>query len=110
TAAQYPSPMNSITNLKAFAALLAASVAALALSAAPAQLPELSEIEWTTNYDDPPIGDPVNAIRGGTLTDFIDTYPLTFRIVGPNSNDSFASWKRAFTMDFALVVRHPVTE
>ena len=30
--------------------------------------------------------------------------------MGPNSNDAFASWKRAFTQDFTLVKLHPMTD
>src|SRR5688572_11453354 len=66
-------------------------------------------IVWETNYEDPPIGSP-DAIRGGTFNDWIDGYPLTFRLMGPNSNDSFALWNREFTWDFTLVIRHPVTD
>jgi microcin C transport system substrate-binding protein len=59
-------------------------------------------IVWETNNEDPPLGSD-KAIRGGTLRWPIDAYPLTFRLVGPNSNDAFATWNRLFTMDFALV-------
>ncbi len=75
---------------------------------APMQPPPRS-VKWETNLDDPPIGSP-QALRGGTFRFGIDSYPLTFRLVGPNSNDAFASWNRAFTMDFTLVLRHPVTD
>ncbi len=73
----------------------------------PAVLP--AGIQWETNMDDPPIGS-AEAIRGGTFTYFIGSYPLTFRLMGPNSNDAFAGWNRLFTMDFGLVGRHPVTD
>jgi len=73
----------------------------------PHRLP--ADIRWETNNDDPPIGSP-QALRGGTLQFAIDAYPLTFRLVGPNSNDAFAAWNRAFTMNFCLVQRHPVTD
>ncbi|MDE2454253.1 MAG: ABC transporter substrate-binding protein [Burkholderiales bacterium] len=66
-------------------------------------------IQWQTNNDDPPIGSP-QALRGGTLRMAIGAYPLTFRLVGPNSNDSFAAWNRLFTMNFSLVGQHPVTD
>ena len=46
--------------------------------AAPVRLPP--GIVWRTNYDDPPIGS-AEAIRGGTFNDFIDAYPLTFRLM-----------------------------
>lgn len=70
-------------------------------------LPE--DIVWETNMDDPPIGSP-DALRGGTFNYFLAAYPLTFRLVGPNSNDAFAGWNRAFTMNFGLVGMHPVTD
>lgn len=67
------------------------------------------DIRWETNNEDPPIGSP-QAIRGGTFRDAIAAYPLTFRLMGPNSNDAFAGWNRLFTMSFSLVGRHPVTD
>jgi microcin C transport system substrate-binding protein len=66
-------------------------------------------IQWVTNNDDPLIGSP-QALRGGTLNEAIEAYPLTFRLMGPNSNDGFAGWNRRFTMNFSLVTRHPVTD
>lgn len=77
--------------------------------APPASAQELSTIQWQTNYDDPPIGDP-SALKGGTFHTYMTAYPLTLRLVGPNANDGFASWKRAVTMDFTLVRRHPTTD
>ncbi len=73
----------------------------------PIPLPE--DIVWETNTDDPLIGSP-DAIRGGTFNFMLGAYPLTFRLMGPNSNDAFAGWNRAFTMAFGLVGRHPVTD
>jgi len=70
---------------------------------------DLSQIEWETNMDDPPIGAPDQAIRGGTFQSSITAYPLTFRLIGPNSNDAFAGWNRTYAMDFGLVNRHPTT-
>jgi microcin C transport system substrate-binding protein len=72
-----------------------------------AELPP--DIKWETNMNDPPIGDP-KALKGGTLYDYMEDYPLTFRLMGPNSNDAFASWNRAYTMEFSLVSRHPSTD
>ena len=66
-------------------------------------------IVWETNEDDPPIGS-ADAIRGGTFTDSQGQYPLTFRLMGPNSNDYFAAWNRLFTFNFSLVRRHPVSD
>ena len=67
------------------------------------------DIVWETNYEDPPIGSS-EAIRGGTFNSAIGAYPLTFRLMGPNSNDAFAGWNRLFTMNFGLVGLHPVTD
>ncbi len=67
------------------------------------------DIVWETNYDDPPIGSS-EALRGGTLNYLIDSFPMTFRLMGPNSNDAFAGWNRAFTMNFGLVDLHPITD
>ena len=70
---------------------------------------EITDIEWVTNMDDPPIGDPA-AQKGGTFYTSMRAYPLTLRLVGPNSNDGFAAWKRAYTMGLSLVKRHPTTD
>lgn len=67
------------------------------------------DIVWQTNEDDPPIGSD-QALRGGTLNESIGQYPLTLRLMGPNSNDFFAAWNRLFTFDFPLVRRHPVSD
>ena len=86
-----------------------ATSATAAAPAAPTRITLPADVRWVTNDEDPPIGS-ARAIRGGTLNSSIDAYPLTFRLVGPNSNDAFASWNRAFTMNFALVMRHPNTD
>lgn len=77
-----------------------------------AALPEVqlpAGIRWETNPEEPLIGSP-EAIRGGTLRYELGSYPLTFRLMGPNSNDGFAAWNRLFTFNFTLVQRHPVTD
>lgn len=83
--------------------------AASAATAASARVTLPPGIVWQTNEEDPPIGSP-KAIRGGTLRDSIGAYPLTLRLMGPNSNDFFASWNRLFTFEFNLVKQHPVTD
>ena len=95
---------------------LVVAAAILGASGAESQEPGVTDsvtlpdgIVWETNNDDPLIGSP-NAIRGGTLNYFIGQYPLTFRLMGPNSNNAFAAWNRRFTFDFSLVQRHPVTD
>jgi microcin C transport system substrate-binding protein len=75
--------------------------------AGPASLPK--DVVWETSTDFPFIGSE-KAIRGGTLRLGITSYPLTFRLYGPNNNDSFASWNRAFTIGFGLVQMHPVND
>lgn len=98
--------VGSVPILLVSAPLLAQEGPAVAPTA-PARLP--AGIVWETNMDDPPIGSD-QAIRGGTFNFYIDQYPLTFRLMGPNSNDAFAAWNRMSTLDFGLVGRHPVTD
>lgn len=97
--------MKLMTSLIAAGLLLSGQAVSLAQDAA--TLPP--DIVWETNNDDPPIGSD-KAIRGGTFTMSMPSYPLTFRLYGPNSNDMFANWNRSFSTDFALVGRHPVTD
>lgn len=73
----------------------------------PVMLPK--DVVWETNNKEPIIGSE-KAIKGGRHTVAIGEYPLTFRLMGPNSNSSFAAWNRAFTMSFSLVTMHPVTD
>lgn len=86
--------------------LLAATVMGLA---SPALAIDVASIQWETNTDDPPIGDP-SALQGGVFNYAINAYPLTFRLVGPDSNDAFSAWKRSYTQEFLLVRRHPTTD
>ena len=88
-------------------AILAVLLLVPTIRAAHAFDPE--SIAWETNEEEPFIGDP-HALQGGTLRTWIDAYPLTFRIVGPDSNDGFAGWNRSQTSDFTLVRRHPTTD
>ncbi len=85
----------------------ASAVTTLAAPKARVTLPP--GIAWQTNEEDPPIGS-AEALRGSTLNESMGSYPLTFRLMGPNSNDAFAGWNRLFTMNFGLVQRHPVTD
>ena len=59
--------------------------AAATATTSPITLPK--NIVWETNNDDPLIGSE-KAIRGGTLNLLLDSYPLTFRVMGPNTNTS----------------------
>src|SRR5882724_3618543 len=76
-----------------FAVEIAKPAAAAAAPTGPVSLPK--DIVWETDNDEPLIGSE-KAIRGGALNVAIGAYPLTFRIMGPNNNDFFASWNQAF--------------
>lgn len=65
-----------------------------------------ANLDWQTNNEDPIFSDP-RAERGGTFNTWIFSYPLTLRLVGPDSNGSFAHFIRGNRM--ALVSRHPNT-
>ncbi len=88
---------------KRFLLLITLSIA-LPLFAAPNSLP--ADIEWLSNDSDPIFASP-NAKRGGRFRSFVTTFPLTLRLVGPDSNGSFASYLRANAL--GLVDIHPNT-
>jgi microcin C transport system substrate-binding protein len=90
-----------------FAADAPSPAPAAAADTGPVTLPK--DIVWETDNDEPLIGSE-KAIRGGRHNAAIADYPLTYRLVGPNSNGTFAWWNRAFTMAFTLVSMHPVTD
>lgn len=69
---------------------------------------DLSKIKWVTNNSEPVFASP-NAKIGGTYDDYISSFPLTFRLLGPNSASSFANWNRKYCIDFGLVSLHPNT-
>lgn len=71
-----------------------------------AQLPK--DIKWVTNDKAKPFASE-NAQIGGVLKTSMPSYPLTFRLYGPNSNDGFATWNRVSCLNFSLVERHPYT-
>ena len=89
--------------MKKLFALLAMTFMGAALAQAPT-LPK--DIKWETNDKDPIFASP-EAKRGGTYNDFIDSFPLTLRDVGPDSNGSFRSYLDANKM--GLVELHPET-
>lgn len=70
----------------------------------PQRLPE--DLHWQTNNEDPIFASP-EAKRGGRFRSFVTTFPLTLRLVGPDSNGSFAGFMRA--NNFSLVGIHPNT-
>lgn len=79
---------------------------ALPLSAwsLPEQLPE--NLEWQTNLDDPLFADPA-AQPGGRFRTFMSSFPLTLRLVGPDSNSGFAKYLRDNAL--GLIDVHPDT-
>jgi microcin C transport system substrate-binding protein len=70
--------------------------------------PELPEdVKWLTNDTDPLFASP-EATKGGTYRDAILSFPATFRLVGPDSNNSFAGVLRSNQL--GLIGLHPNTE
>jgi len=70
--------------------------------------PELpKDIEWLTNDTDPVFASP-DAKKGGTLNLSLLSFPLTFRVVGPDSNSSFRS--AVLDNQLSLIGIHPNTE
>jgi microcin C transport system substrate-binding protein len=69
------------------------------------QLPD--GLEWLTNDEDAEFASP-DAIRGGRYTTFIQGFPLTLRLVGPDANGTFAQFTRSmgFVMPTGI---HPDT-
>ena len=86
--------------------LLGITLGSLSLNtlALPEKLP--ADLVWQTNHSDPIFADP-NAQRGGRFRTFVSTFPLTLRLVGPDSNGSFAGYMRANNL--SLVGIHPNT-
>lgn len=73
----------------------------------PSEAPVLPEqLKWQSNDSDPIFASP-KAKRGGRFREFILSFPLTLRLVGPDSNGSFAGYMRA--NDLSLIDVHPNT-
>jgi len=69
--------------------------------------PPPADLEWLTNDSDPVYASSV-AKNGGTLNSWILSFPLTFRVVGPDSNSSFRS--AILGNQLSLIGIHPNTE
>lgn len=68
---------------------------------------KLPNIRWVTNNRDPVFASP-KAKVDGVLKSYLSTYPLTFRLYGPNSNaTAFVGWNRLSCLSFGLVSMHP---
>ncbi len=77
----------------------------LAVGVSAAELP--ADLEWLTNNEDPIFASP-EARRGGVFNSSLQSFPLTFRTVGPDSNTAF----RSFILEnqLGLYALHPETE
>ncbi len=70
-----------------------------------AKLPEI--LKWITNTSDP-LFSSGRARKGGVLHSAITSFPMTFRVVGPDSNGSFRS--AILDNQLSLVNIHPNTD
>ena len=91
--------MNKKIKLSAFAV-----ITALGFTVNAAQLPD--DLEWISNPNEP-IFASSDAQFGGTFRTYLQSFPQTFRIVGPDSNGSFRQWLLDTRPN--LVRRHPIT-
>lgn len=73
--------------------------------ATPADLP--AGLVWENGLEQPEIGDP-KAKKGGTLRDYILSFPPTIRVLGENSNSSFRGYQYD-DVEMALISLHPET-
>lgn len=64
-------------------------------------------IIWLTNDSDPVFSSP-RALKGGIFRSAITSFPMTFRVVGPDSNGSFRS--SILDNQLSLINIHPNTE
>lgn len=65
-----------------------------------------SGLTWINNMDQPVFANQ-DAPKGGTVNYRIESFPLTLRTEGPDSNGSFAGWTRG--LFGTLMERHPDT-
>ncbi len=63
-----------------------------------------ADLHWETNLEDPVFASP-DARRGGRFRTFMLSFPLTLRLVGPDSNGGFAGMLRANNL--SLLGLHP---
>ncbi len=83
--------------------MFACGLFSLSVAAKP-QLPD--NLQWLTNDEDPVFASD-KAIKGGTIHDWLPSFPLTLRTVGPDSNGSFRPNIHGNQMQ--LVNTHPDT-
>jgi microcin C transport system substrate-binding protein len=101
----------SMIRLKKTISLASLALALLLLvvvTSASADTPKLPDnLEWLTNDTDPTYASP-DAKKGGMFNTTIMSFPLTFRVVGPDSNSSFRS--AILGNQLSLIGIHPNTE
>ncbi|OAN13972.1 diguanylate cyclase [Photobacterium jeanii] len=76
----------------------------LTTSSFAAQLP--SDLTWISNANEPLFASP-EAQFGGKFRTYIQSFPQTFRVIGPDSNGAFRSW--LVDNRPSSVTRHPIT-
>ncbi|MCK5350320.1 MAG: ABC transporter substrate-binding protein, partial [Desulfobacula sp.] len=64
-------------------------------------------IKWMTNESDP-VFSSEKAVKGGILHSAVTSFPMTFRVVGPDSNGSFRS--AILDNQLSLINIHPNTD
>ncbi|MCF7785247.1 MAG: extracellular solute-binding protein [Prosthecobacter sp.] len=66
-----------------------------------------TDLKWENGMDEPEIGD-ANAKKGGTMRQYILSFPPTLRILGENGNSSFRGYQYD-DVEMALINLHPET-
>ncbi|MFN7562624.1 MAG: extracellular solute-binding protein [Prosthecobacter sp.] len=66
-----------------------------------------ADLKWENGMDEPEIGD-ANAKKGGTIRDYILSFPPTLRVLGENSNSSFRGYQYD-DVEMSLINLHPET-
>ena len=68
--------------------------------------PMPKDIQWQTNNSDPLFSSP-KALKGGMMRLALNSFPMTFRVVGPDSNGAFRS--AILNNQLSLINLHPNT-
>lgn len=86
--------------------LITASFMGAGIAAGQEILPQ--DIKWLSN-DNLPEWSSEEAVPGGVYEQYLTSFPLSLRLVGPDSNGGFASVVRSLT-GWSLISEHPNTE
>jgi len=95
----------SYNSMMAISLLMLMAIGVHTSNIAASELPD--DLNWMTNDTDPLFASP-EAKKGGTYRDALLSFPATFRLVGPDSNNSFAGVMRSNQL--GLIGIHPNTE